>query len=84
MCFFWLADNALNATARRRLTRPFLMGGFCGGLTTLSSVAVDAAQSLRSGPELGDVLFLTTVVCVAVASVAIGRIAVRALDGGRS
>ena len=58
---------------------PFVIGGVCGGITTLSAVALDAAQVMRQGASAGDVGFLAFMIGIAMAAVLLGRVATQRL-----
>lgn len=66
----WLAGDGSRIEGRRRQRARLLLGtGFCGGFTTYSLIALQAATLLQQGDALGAVLYCSaTLVLGAVAT----------------
>ncbi|MFF7437014.1 fluoride efflux transporter CrcB [Streptomyces sp. NPDC008122] len=70
-------------TAPHPLLRPFLGTGFCGGFTTFSTASLDTQSLLSAGDPTRGLLYLGGTLLTALAAVAAGVTAARALVRAR-
>ncbi|MGW0121082.1 FluC/FEX family fluoride channel [Streptomyces sp. NPDC003327] len=74
-----LLTETRTRVAPHPLLRPFLGTGFCGGFTTFSAYALDAQRLLDADRPASGLLYLGATVLVALAAVAAGTAAARAV-----
>ncbi|HVV76968.1 MAG TPA: CrcB family protein [Mycobacteriales bacterium] len=75
---------ALDVLAKSRYLRPLLGTGFCGALTTFSSVAVGVDQLLRHGRIVTGVGYLLASLAAGLAAAALGAAFGRTLPATRA
>ncbi len=69
---------SLERFADERWLRPLLATGFCGGLTTFSSLAVEVDRLVQAGQPLTALVYLTSSAAAGLAATVLGTSFVRA------